>query len=43
MYKENDLEETIMQCIYLDWKYVAGVIRLSIIGGAYGDAKKRSY
>ena len=26
MYKKNDLEETIIQCIYLDWKYVAGVI-----------------
>ena len=26
MYKKNDLEDTIIQCIYLDWKYVAGVI-----------------
>ena len=27
MYKEkNNLEETIIQCIYLDWKYAASVI-----------------
>ena len=45
MYKKNDLEETIIQCIYLDWKYVAGVIRLTINGGAspHGDARNRSY
>ena len=27
MYKKNDLEETIIQCIYImDWTYIAGVI-----------------
>ena len=26
MYKKNDLEETIIQCMYLDWTYVACVI-----------------
>ena len=34
MYKKNDLEETIIQCMYLDWTYVACVIWLAIIGGA---------
>ena len=45
MYKKNDLEEIIIQCIYLDWKYVAGVIRLTITGGSspHGDARNRSY
>ena len=29
--KKNFLEETIIQCIYLDWKYTASVIRSAII------------
>ena len=45
MYKKNDLEATIIQCFYMDYTYIAGVIRLAIIGGSspHGDAKNRSY
>ena len=45
MYKKNDLEATIIQCMYMDYTYIAGVIRLAIIGGSspHGDAKNRSY
>ena len=45
MCKKNDLQETILQCMYLDWTYIAGVIRLAIIGGKspHGDARNKSY
>ena len=45
MYKKNDLEASIIQCIYMVYTYIAGVIRLAIIGGAslHGAARNRSY
>ena len=45
MYKKKNLEETIIQCIYLDWKDTASVIQLVIIGSAssHGDARSSSY
>ena len=45
MYKKNDLEATLIMSFYMDYTYIAGTIRLAIIGGAspHGDAKNRRY
>ena len=45
MYKQNDLEATLIMCFYLDYTYIAGTIRTALLVGAspHGDAKKRKY
>ena len=45
MYKKNDLEATIIQYFHMDYIYIAGVIRLAIIGGSspHANAMNRSY
>ena len=45
MYKKNDLEATLIMSFYMDYTYIAGTIRLAIIGGAspHGNAKNRRY
>ena len=45
MYKKNDLEATLIMTFYMDYTYIAGTIRLAILGGAspHGDAMNRRY
>ena len=45
MYKNNNVEGTIIHCIYLDWVYTASVIKLALVDGAssHADARNKSY
>ena len=42
MCKNNNLEETIIQCIYLNWVYIASVIRSALIDGASSQINARN-